>query len=308
MSVENVIPVEDEDEDEEPLLIHDVSNVEDLKKLLLSGANINEKNKFDETPLLRALCRDVDIQLIKEFLLQGADVNAKDFCGDTPMFIAIGCYGDNLDIIRLLLENGADIPNGTPTSDWLLNHTVRHNPLCAKFLIKYQFLKNSHLVKDFSAAVDKSVRDYYNEYKTIVDLDITHASYDFFATYLDECASEILQMKSVYLCDSITLLDFVVAKNPLQTLVNAQNMQQIINRIYKIFTVNKYKIYEDLVVNRIGRQNLLNSLDNEYIYSKLCKPNHCNKKRIILNLDLMCCIAKYLSDIDIFNIVIAFYT
>ncbi|KAF8796500.1 putative ankyrin repeat protein FPV162 like protein [Argiope bruennichi] len=183
MPIENAIPVENK----KPILFHDVSNVEDLKKLLLSGANINEKNHFEETPLLRAVCLEVDIQVIKEFLFQGADVNAKNCFGITPLYCAIARHGDNLDIVRLLLENGADISNRKRYYDRLLDHYIMLDPVCAKLLIKYKFLKNSHFVKDFSAAVDKSARDYYHEYKIIVDLDIKHSSYDFFATYLDEC-------------------------------------------------------------------------------------------------------------------------
>ncbi|CAL1277879.1 unnamed protein product [Larinioides sclopetarius] len=303
MPIEGAIPVESE---KLPLL-HDVSNVEDLKKLLLSGANINERNNLDETPLLSALRREGDFQLIKEFVLQGADVNAKDTWGVTPLYCAVARHGRDLNIIKFLLENGADIQSGKRAFDRFLDHTVTHNRVCAKLLIRYKFLKNAGLVRDFSSGTNEAERDYYNEYKTIVDLDLKRSSYNFLANYLDDCASEILQMKSVYLCNSVTLLDFVAAKNPLESLVNAQNVQQVINQIYKEFTVNKYKIYKELVVDRIGRKTLLKGLDNKLIYSTVCRSKPCNGKKIILNLDLMYYIAKYLSDIDLFNIVIAFY-
>ncbi|XP_055947018.1 ankyrin repeat and SOCS box protein 3-like [Argiope bruennichi] len=124
MPIENAIPVENK----KPILFHDVSNVEDLKKLLLSGANINEKNHFEETPLLRAVCLEVDIQVIKEFLFQGADVNAKNCFGITPLYCAIARHGDNLDIVRLLLENGADISNRKRYYDRLLDHYIMLDP------------------------------------------------------------------------------------------------------------------------------------------------------------------------------------
>ncbi|XP_055947016.1 GA-binding protein subunit beta-2-like [Argiope bruennichi] len=127
MPIENAIPVENE----KPLLIHDVSNVEDLKKLLRSGANINEKNKFEETPLLSALRREVGIQIIKEFVLQGADMNANDCWGVTPLYCAIARHAKDLDIVRLLLENGADIKSGKRISDRFLDYTVTRNPQCS---------------------------------------------------------------------------------------------------------------------------------------------------------------------------------
>ena len=76
--------------------------VEEAKKLILSGVNVNIINiNIDSiTPL-----HCVKNPEIAKFLIEnGADVNAIDVCNDTPLH-----YVENLEIAKLLLENGANV-------------------------------------------------------------------------------------------------------------------------------------------------------------------------------------------------------
>ena len=57
------------------------------------------------TELLRAV-EDEDLQRVTELLNEGADVNFRGIVGETPLMVA--AYNVDLNIIRLLLEKGAD--------------------------------------------------------------------------------------------------------------------------------------------------------------------------------------------------------
>ena len=83
-------------------------NVEIVKLLVESGADINGVNDEEETPLLKAA--PVGLTKIVEYLLShGGDVaiDKTSSRGYTPVYIA-SCYGC-ADVVKLLLERGADI-------------------------------------------------------------------------------------------------------------------------------------------------------------------------------------------------------
>ncbi|GIY78490.1 ANK_REP_REGION domain-containing protein [Caerostris extrusa] len=276
--------------------------------LLKSGVNINEVDNFEETPLLSALYREeVNFELIQEFVYQGADVNAKDCWGVTPLYRAVVRHGKDLDLIRFLLENGADIQSGKNLNDRFLDHTVTRNNECAKLLVKYKFLKNYRLVLNMTDDDNDSRRDHlnYSKYKYIVDLDLKPSCYNYLANYLNDCTSEILQMNSVLLNNSFTLLDLVVEKNALKRFENTETEEQVINNIFNECYIYNYNIYKDVIATRIGKRRLLKKLDNKLVYSKTWMPNN-NRKKVILDLDLIYHISDYLNDIDLFNIVVAF--
>jgi len=65
--------------------------------------------------LNRAAKRE-DIQTVRDLLASGADVNEADPNGETPVMIA--AYRGNTAIVRLLLDAGADINAGAPTAHW----------------------------------------------------------------------------------------------------------------------------------------------------------------------------------------------
>ena len=52
-------------------------------------------------------CRNDNLDIVRLLLANGADINKADYDGRTPLYLA--CRNDNLDIVRLLLANGADI-------------------------------------------------------------------------------------------------------------------------------------------------------------------------------------------------------
>lgn len=77
---------------------------ETLCDLIQAGANVNAKDAFGVTPLMRA-CGSEDADTCQKLIQLGADVNAQDERGYTPLMYA----SNNKEIIRILLNNGADV-------------------------------------------------------------------------------------------------------------------------------------------------------------------------------------------------------
>ncbi len=76
-----------------------------VKKKIESGADVNVKNNYGNTPLIWA-SDTRQTEIVKLLLEYGADANAKNNNGNTPLHCA-SIYGYT-EIVKLLLEYGAD--------------------------------------------------------------------------------------------------------------------------------------------------------------------------------------------------------
>jgi len=76
-----------------------------MKLLLESGADVNAQNAFHATALIWASGDPVKSRILVE---RGADVNVRTQQGRTPLMGAAKRNG-NSDLVRLLLEKGADM-------------------------------------------------------------------------------------------------------------------------------------------------------------------------------------------------------
>jgi hypothetical protein len=86
-----------------------------LKKSMFQ--NINDSDGDGFTPLMRAIiCPNIDnkFDVINSLLIAGANVNAKNYSDEwyTPLIYAIN-YTNNIEIVKLLLDKGADVNNST---------------------------------------------------------------------------------------------------------------------------------------------------------------------------------------------------
>ena len=77
-----------------------------IKKLVKEGANIQQKNSFGSTPLLKA-AQEGRLDVVEYFLEQGADINHKQERGFAPLSIA--ALRSNTSLVSFLLSKGADI-------------------------------------------------------------------------------------------------------------------------------------------------------------------------------------------------------
>ena len=98
-----------------PITLKKRSNYNEIIRLLLShGANINERDSKQRTPLMRTV--DPLFEGLEERLLlmlkYGADVNAQDEKGRTPLMYALRTYNRRRkenNVVPLLIENGTDL-------------------------------------------------------------------------------------------------------------------------------------------------------------------------------------------------------
>lgn len=83
------------------------SNFEVVQVLLEYPQNINEQCTGKCTPINSAVQKD-KTDIVKLLIEKGADVNIPDEYGNTPLMAAADMFDDDDTIIKLLLDNGAD--------------------------------------------------------------------------------------------------------------------------------------------------------------------------------------------------------
>jgi ankyrin repeat protein len=77
-----------------------------VKNLVEQGADVNENNKSDRTPLFGA-AKSGNLEVVKYLLEQGANVNAIDKNGEFPLFYA--AQSGNLEVVEYLVKNRAHV-------------------------------------------------------------------------------------------------------------------------------------------------------------------------------------------------------
>lgn len=84
-------------------------NPEVLKMFSDGGSHLNEKYKWDYTPLMAAVRCNKSPEVIQYLIKEGADINAVDW-EDTSVLMHAACnYEDDPTNLRILLEHGANL-------------------------------------------------------------------------------------------------------------------------------------------------------------------------------------------------------
>jgi ankyrin repeat protein len=84
-----------------------------VELLIARGADVLKRSKIGETALMDAATRG-DAASAKLLIAKGVDVNAKDHRGYTALMFAAQYDDDAVELVRLLLSNGADV---TPVAE-----------------------------------------------------------------------------------------------------------------------------------------------------------------------------------------------
>lgn len=107
-----------------------------VKYLIYLGADVNAKNFQGMTALMSAVFKN-DLDMVSLLIENGADVNVKGTSSDeykTPLMVAV--MKENLEIARLLVENGANVDEYDGVRERALEIAVgRDNFEIAKLLI-----------------------------------------------------------------------------------------------------------------------------------------------------------------------------
>ena len=109
-------------------LIHIASeskNLEILNMLMALKANINIKNKLNETPIHFAV-RSKNIDNIDALLSQGVDLTIANVKGETPIFYAV--KSGSLRIIQMLYNNNSPIISNDKEGNNLIHYCIKYGP------------------------------------------------------------------------------------------------------------------------------------------------------------------------------------
>lgn len=87
-----------------------LDNTDLLNRLIQAGANINQQDKQGWTTLHHAVQRH-NLPAVEILLQSGVDLEIKDLYGNTPLWRAVFSSEGKGDIIKLLLDFGADRNN-----------------------------------------------------------------------------------------------------------------------------------------------------------------------------------------------------
>ena len=102
------------------------NNIEELKKYLKDGEDIDVLGEYDCTPLHYA-CREGNLKIVKFLLENDSKLNKKNrYSTLYPIFDALTSHNEKtlFSILELLLDNGADINNSDSFGNTLLHYAV----------------------------------------------------------------------------------------------------------------------------------------------------------------------------------------
>jgi ankyrin repeat protein len=85
------------------------SDLSSVRKLLMSGVDVNARDINDSTALHYAAASCGDVRVVKVLLASGADVNARNKKNVTPLLDSINMACDKTDITLILIQAGADV-------------------------------------------------------------------------------------------------------------------------------------------------------------------------------------------------------
>jgi hypothetical protein len=108
----------------------------DLVSLLVEmGADIEEPDKYGNTPLLKASMEKEGLEICQFLISLGADVNAKNHVGITALMVA--AQWDCPETVLLLIENGADTNVKDLSGMSALSYATKFDSSAARKAIMY---------------------------------------------------------------------------------------------------------------------------------------------------------------------------
>ena len=108
-----------------------------VKELLKAGANLNFTYKISKYQPIHLACMKNDSKMIKLLLENGCETNSQDIFGHTPLFIVSAKASCTIEVVKTLLEFGAnpDIPDNQQNTP-LMGATACNNTKVLVELLK----------------------------------------------------------------------------------------------------------------------------------------------------------------------------
>lgn len=323
------------------VLYHKHDNLEVIKELLRHGACVKVTNKFGQTPLYVALHQRKNIQIIQELLNYGSDVNTKSKNGFTPIFeslysfkifkellkkgasvleksesgytlLHLAVQSDNPKIVEEILNYGADANAKT------------HGGITPLYTVLLSFPPNFQVVKDllkYGASIHEcfDLEFFYKviegseialevlkysvlEHPNAITCNVCEEWGERSKANIMDCKYEIDTMKSEYISNKLTLLNFVSQEYDYGKLVSTGNDVLYENTFLEQLH-SRYPIYHEIILNRLETRT--------YLLRKLCDFSFCIKPTdtfIFLNSLCLREIGKCLTNRELKNFIKALST
>ena len=84
------------------------ASVEEVTRLIQEGAYVNTVDEVRRSPLMSAAKENLNPEVLRVLIENSADINAVDKDGWTPLMLAVN-YSLNLEVLQVLIEGGADV-------------------------------------------------------------------------------------------------------------------------------------------------------------------------------------------------------
>ena len=110
------------------------------------GANINLKNNKQETPIYNAIRSGIYNNVLK-CINNNADIYVKNINGDTPFVVACITKNGDISIVKLLVENGANIEDKTKYNNNVIEYFLKKSKLTIKQEEIRTYLQNMMIKK-----------------------------------------------------------------------------------------------------------------------------------------------------------------
>lgn len=128
------------------------SDINILKKLILDGANVNEKNIFRTTPLIMAINWG-NVEAVKLLLDNSAVVNCIDYNGKTALIYAAKC--GHSKIAEILVDNGAMINYQDYNKRTALDYSIDNNNFSiTNYLIQHGATEHNEGARGIDEKID----------------------------------------------------------------------------------------------------------------------------------------------------------
>ncbi|AID46966.1 ankyrin repeat protein [Penguinpox virus] len=265
-------------DNKDPILSHAIKHYSKsiLHALIEKGVSINARDKYGKTPLHYAAsyCKDIDV--IKLLLERGADVNAKSYIRNlTPLHSS---YLKSPRVLKLLLQHGADINSLdsyslTPLTSVVLKYVCIE---CARIIV-------SHIccLKHNRAGIENCLGFMDNTDSIVSNKRLNQIRL--------KCEDELNRMTRIKITNRYSLDIFVICDNTilLCKLVN--------NSIIDDILINSFNIYRGIILKNIHRsRKLLYLIENTlFVLNNTFKSNYLWNR---LPVELQYYIMEYIDD------------
>lgn len=142
------------------------SGMEDINiidYLILQDADVTSQDKNGNTVLYNYVTLGDNVDIVKSLIEYGADVNQENNYGRTPLTMA--SHHGNMEIVKYLVEHGAEV-NGGRNGTALITATDKNHPEIVKYLLQHGAdinVQNTYGQTPFDIATDM-------RYSEIIDI------------------------------------------------------------------------------------------------------------------------------------------